>query len=158
MENTKKYKSFEKEGYVLKMDEHMVKIKCDDYVLLHKVISSITSTKAIIQAIANGGYDDFISKVPDSYIDRVLDKSSKVFEYVQLANKEIDLCYNNILEKTDNKKDFMIMVNNNENNFLNPLIRNKYLKNEYNVLQIGSRCVKMYEIEERLEKLKGGTR
>jgi hypothetical protein len=70
------FSSDEKEGWVIRMrDENgkdfRVKIKCTDYVLLHRVISKRISPNAVIEALAYGKYDDFYSKVPDAFKDIV---------------------------------------------------------------------------------------
>lgn len=70
------FSSDEKEGWVIRMrDENgkdfRVKIKCTDYVLLHRVIGKRISPNAVIEALAYGKYDDFYSKVPDAFKDIV---------------------------------------------------------------------------------------
>lgn len=70
------FSSDEKEGWVIRMrdkngKDFRVKIKCTDYVLLHRVISKRISPNAVIEALAYGKYDDFYSKVPDAFKDIV---------------------------------------------------------------------------------------
>ena len=70
--DTKKFKSDEMEGFVINIDGHLVKVKCDDYVQIHKILSNISSINLIIKNIADNSFDDLVSKVPESYKWRVL--------------------------------------------------------------------------------------
>ena len=65
LEDIKTIKSDDMEGFVVNIDGHMIKVKGDDYVQIHKILSKISSVNLIIQCIANGTTDDLYSKVPE---------------------------------------------------------------------------------------------
>jgi hypothetical protein len=96
-----KYKAHEKEGYVLNIDEFMVKVKCDDYVNIHRILSNVSSINLIIEKIANDEFDDMISKIPTAYRDRVMKVANLIFNYIKSIDKEIKKLYNKA-DKTDN--------------------------------------------------------
>ena len=98
MESLDDYKSNEKEGFVLNIDNFMVKIKYNDYVAMHKILSQISSINLIIKAIGDGIFDDFISKIPTSYKQRVLDVANKIFKYMSLIKTDIEKYYNQTIE------------------------------------------------------------
>lgn len=117
LESLKKYKSNEKEGYVLhamSLDyDFFVKIKCDDYVEMHKILSALSSINLIIKNIGDETFDDFFSKIPDTYKSRVLDIAHKVFEYNFKMKFEVtSWCQYLDSYKYDNIKDKMIYITN----------------------------------------------
>lgn len=127
--------SSEAEGFVVNIDGFKVKIKYNDYVYMHKMLSSISSINVIIQNIAEDHFDDMIAKVPFAYRDRVMRVAKIVFDYVKRTNAEIDAAYNEA-PKAD-KKQFMIWVTNNVSREIQGFVRNKYLGKSYNVLKRG---------------------
>lgn len=129
-------KSNEAEGFVLNIDGFKVKIKYNDYVNMHHVLSAMSSINLIIKNIADNTFDDMLSKVPQAYRDRVLKVSNFVFNYIKNTNKEIDEYYNTA-PKID-KKNFMIWVNDNVPINLKGYVRAKYLGNQYNVIKTGT--------------------
>lgn len=125
--------SDEKEGWVMSIDGRKVKIKCDDYIQLHRILDKISSINLIIQSIADDKYDDLISKIPDSYRHRVANVSNIIFDYISSTEAEINKHY---LEAPKNsKKDFMVYVNNNVDKKIQQYVRLKYYEIEYNVLR-----------------------
>lgn len=131
----KEYKSYQKEGWVLNIDYHKVKIKCDDYVHLHRLLDKFSSINVIIENIAESRFDDMISKVPDNYKDRIQRVANKIIDYVNKTNEDVVEYYNKA-PKT-NKKEFMIWVNNNCPKEIQSYVRCKYLDTPFNVLKKG---------------------
>lgn len=129
----KNYKSHEKEGWVLNIDGHKVKIKCDDYVYVHRVLDKVSSVNVVIQSIADNKYDDLISKIPDKYRERVNCIAREIFNYIKSTEKEIVRLYNEA-PKND-RKEFMIWVDENVVKNLRGYVRSKYLNKEYNLLK-----------------------
>lgn len=127
--------SNKKEGWVLNIDGHLVKIKCDDYVSVHRILDRVSSVNVVIEAIANESYDDLISKVPQFYRNRVESISERVFEYTYTLNKLINKYYRQAPKK--DKKEFMIWVSNNAPKQIQSYLRCKYLKQDYNLLKVG---------------------
>lgn len=133
LEKSKELKSNEKEGWVLNIDGHKVKIKCDDYVNIHRMLDRLSSINVIIQSIANNTYDDLISKIPFSYRKRVDNIADVIFNYVIETKKVIEKYYDKA-PKGD-KKEFMVWVEKNVPKEYKKYLREKYLYGEYNVLK-----------------------
>jgi hypothetical protein len=133
LNNISKYKASNKEGWVINIDGHMIKIKCDDYVQLHRILDKISSINLIIQNIANDTYDDLISKVPESYKDRVQNIAKLIFDYIKEANQNINYYYN--LAPKENKKDYMIYIQQKTSKEIQAYLIQKYLGKEYNLLK-----------------------
>lgn len=86
-------RSDEKEGFVLNADGFMVKIKYDDYVQMHGVISKLASVNLVIKAVADGTLDDVLSKVPSAYKARVERIAKVVIDYEQRCQQEVENFY-----------------------------------------------------------------
>lgn len=125
----------EKEGWIINIDNHLIKLKCDDYVNIHRILDRVASVNVVIESIADDYYDDLLSKVPENYRDRVMKISNKIFDYTNTVNHLI-FKYFNQAPKVD-KKEFMIWVNENVPNQVQPYVRNKYLGKPYNLLKQG---------------------
>lgn len=128
-----KYKSSEKEGFVLNIDGYKVKIKCDDYVNIHRVLSAISSINLIIKNIADDTFDDMLSKIPQAYRDRVLKVADVVFKYISNIDKEVNYYISNAPK--ENKRNFMVYVTKNVPKNLQSYVREKYLGREVNYIK-----------------------
>lgn len=128
--------SSEAEGFVMNVDGFKVKIKYNDYVYMHKMLSAISSVNVIIQSIADDNFDDVIAKVPDSYKERVLSIAKCVFDYKTKTEKAIEDAFSQAPK--DDKVTFMIWVNKNVNKKHQSFVRCKYLGNSFNVLKSGN--------------------
>lgn len=144
MKDTKKYKSHEMEGYVLNIDGHFVKVKCDDYVQIHKILSNISSINLIIKHIADNTFDDLISKVPESYSWRVMKVANLVFDYIKTTDNIVNNYFLNAPKNT--RKDFMIWVDQNVPKEFNGYVKNKYLGKEYNYIKSGNKNSPRYKL------------
>jgi hypothetical protein len=155
MDSLDDYKSNEKEGFVLNIDNFMVKIKYNDYVAMHKILSQISSINLIIKAIGDGIFDDFISKIPTSYRQRVLDVAKKIFKYISLINADIEKYYNQTIELEFVEK--MKYIQQNAPKSLQGMIINKVKGNEINVIKRKSgNYIKIKEIENFLLEKENG--
>lgn len=133
MNEIKIYKSNEKEGFVLNIDGYKVKIKCDDYINIHKALSAISSINLIIKNIADDTFDDMISKIPQAYRDRVVKVANIVFSYVSETNKKVREYVDKAPKSTT--KDFMIYVRDNVPKNLQVYCREMYLGHEVNYIK-----------------------
>lgn len=133
LELSKTKKSNEKEGWVLNIDNHLVKFKCDDYVMMHRIIDKVASVNVIIKSIADGNYDDLISKVPDTYKLRIEKIALLIFKYIEINENEIKKYYN--LAPKDDQKTFMIWIDNNCPKKIRGYCKSKFLNKEYNLLK-----------------------
>lgn len=131
-----KYKSYEMEGYVLNIDGHLIKIKCDDYVQIHRILSNISSINLIIKHIADNTFDDLISKVPESYQWRVMKVANLVLAYIKNTDVEVNTYYK--VAPKNNKNEFMIWIDQNVPYEIRGYVRNKYLGKEFNYIKGGN--------------------
>jgi T4 RnlA family RNA ligase len=90
-----KYKSDEKEGWVIRIDKSYYKFKCDDYVNIHGILSYVASCNVIIKAIADDYFDDLLAKVPDIYRDRIYSVANVVYDYLHHETEAIMQYANN---------------------------------------------------------------
>ena len=117
MKTLGQYKSNEKEGYVVRFTDDcgdfFVKIKCDDYVAIHGILSSLQSPNIIIKQIGNGTFDDFISKIPEGHKERVMKIANDVFTYNDNMKYQVS-CWCQTLDsyKFPELKDKMIYITN----------------------------------------------
>lgn len=126
-------KSSEAEGFVANIDGFKVKIKYNDYVHMHKMLSSVGSVNMIIQSIADDCFDDLVAKVPAAYRDRVLSVAKSVFEYKNKTEKAVKEAYEKAPK--EDKKEFMIWVSENAAREIQGLVRCMYLGKPFNVLK-----------------------
>lgn len=133
MEESKTIQAHEKEGWVINVDGELIKIKGEDYVLMHRTLDKIAAPNVIIQSIADGTYDDVITKVPIAYRQKAEKLKNLVATYIINLNEEV-MKYYQLAPKTD-KRSFMIYVNDNVPQELKAYVRNKYLRNQFNYLK-----------------------
>jgi hypothetical protein len=133
LEDCKKYKSHEKEGWVIYIDGHRIKLKCDDYVSLHKMLDYISSVNVIIKNIANDTYDDLLSKVPENYKGRVQSVANQVFDYSKRVTAQVREYFNQA-PKSD-RKEFMIWIEKNVPKELKGYLRLMYDGRSFNVIK-----------------------
>jgi hypothetical protein len=140
MKDLSVYKSSEKEGFVVNIDGYKVKIKCDDYVNIHRVLSAISSINLIIKNIAGDTFDDMLSKIPQSYRDRVLKVADVIFKYIRDTD---NLVRNYVADAPKTTvKDFMIYIAENVPKNLQSYCREIYLGHDVNYIKSHSntRC------------------
>lgn len=123
----------EKEGWVLNIDGHKIKIKTDDYVNMHRLFGLRPSPNIVIEAIANDYYDDFYAKVPEAQKEFVANIKEQVTNYVNKIESRIDFAYDN-LPKGD-KKEVMIHIQTMVDKDIRKYVISKYLGQEYNILK-----------------------
>lgn len=136
LDEMKTLKSYEKEGWVINIDGHMVKVKCDDYVHLHRLLDKFSSVNVIIENVAEDRIDDMLSKIPEGYRDRILKIANTIIEYKNKTTKLVRDYYDKAPK--ENKKEFMIWVDKNCPSEVKGCVKNIYLGREFNVLK--GRC------------------
>lgn len=131
-----KFKSYEKEGWVLSIDGFKVKFKCEDYLNMHKAYTKQSLGKLLIIAVENDTVDDLISTLPKVYKEIALEMLTKITEYVknekaiiydyfekapkesriifiQYVNKEVPKKYRyNVINLFDNKPIYILKLKN----------------------------------------------
>lgn len=143
----------EAEGFVLNIDGFKVKIKYDDFVTNHKLISALSSPKIIIKSISDDTFDDLVSKIPESHAPIVKSLAKDVYAFKE--KRENEICqWTNELQKQNlpSTKDAMIWITNNVPKITQALVRNAYLEKPVNVLKPGNAYIKMDFIEDYLQK------
>ena len=139
-------KSNEAEGFVVNIDDYKVKIKYNDYVNMHRILSEISSVNLVIKNIADGTFDDMISKVPKAYRDRVMQTANVVFKYIHNTELKIKEYFDKAPK--DDKKEFMLWVESNVPNSIKAFVREKYYGREYNLIKNRSgRYLKINEMD-----------
>lgn len=129
-------KSNEAEGFVVNIDGYKIKIKYNDYVYMHKILSKASSPNMVIRAIADGTYDDFKSKIPTAYRQNIENFAYDVFLYKKDIEDQIDYYYKELYSK--DRKTFMIDVNNYVPKLIRSYVIARYLGKKYNVLKNGT--------------------
>lgn len=132
LNKSKTIKAHEKEGWVINIDGERFKVKGDEYVKLHRILDSISSVNVIIEAIADGKYDDLISKVPDAYRDRVENIANRIYEWVDKKERDIETLY--FYRPKGDIKRFMLWTELLDKKY-RPYLKCKYLGEEYNLLK-----------------------
>lgn len=143
------YKNTEKEGWVLFVDGKMYKIKCTDYVQIHRLLS-YNSANAIIRAIADEYYDDIISKIPEAYKGRVQNIANIIFKYIKEENQKID-SYWDMIPKDESQKNKALFIQKNIPKDYQTYMFSKLANYEYNVIKfklnsITPQYIKMQDI------------
>ena len=78
------------EGYVVRFDDgHMIKIKTDEYLRLHKVIDAFESEKNILGMILNDGADDLYPTLEDHKANQLLSFEMTVNNRIQKIATQI---------------------------------------------------------------------
>ena len=104
-----------KEGFVLRFQpgNFRMKIKFEDYVRLHKIMTNI-STTAVWEVLSNGGtMDDLLKDVPDEFYDKIREYENELVgqhdtlmnEYEWIFNK-IRNVYFDVYQKEFNRREF----------------------------------------------------
>ena len=131
IDSCKKLKAEEHEGYVINIfdnnfNSHMVKIKGDDYVAIHSVLSKIISPNTVIRSLADGTYDDLCAKLPVVYKSQCEQTAEQIKEYINIMESSLRRFYRQ--SPTKERKQFAIWVNSNNNT---PKPIRKYLMMRY---------------------------
>lgn len=137
-------KSSEAEGFVINIDGFKVKVKYNDYVHMHRMLSAISSINLIIQSIAEECFDDLIAKVPTAYKDRVFVVAEHVYAYKKKTEKAVEDTY--ALAPKEDKKEFMLWVAEHVQKELQGFVRCKYLGKRFNVLKRSESYLKLKDM------------
>lgn len=133
MEELDSKKSHEAEGFVLNIDGFKVKLKYNDYVGVHYLITKITSPNYIIKHVAEGTLDDLLAKLPQSYRPQVEGLASAVYDYRRRILDDIERHYQ-AAPKSD-RKEFMVWVDQHTSGELAGYLKSKYLGKEFDVIK-----------------------
>lgn len=144
-------KAEEAEGFVINIDGYRLKVKYDNYLLIHKTLNNMASFNTVIKAIEDENVDDLISKMPKAYKEQIIKIIDTVNDYCNKLENKISSYYNNI--KNDDKRNAMIWINNNVPKKYQVYVRNKYLGIKYSYLKTFSGHYKtLNELEELVKE------
>ena len=87
----------------------------------------------IIKNIADGTFDDLVSKVPKCYKYRVDKVAKLVFDYIRNTDKIVKDFYNKAPKNS--RKDFMVYVDTNVPKCYNGYVKAIYLGREFNYIK-----------------------
>lgn len=160
IDDCQKLKGVEKEGYVIRLDNHFVKMKCDDYITIAGILKEASSMNIIIKCFCRDQVDDLLAKIPKEKRDFI---SSKI-SYLRLYNSCME---DKVIEYFDkapksSKKDFMIWVNKEVPKLFRSFVINKYLDKSNHYLgfefknkndDLVENYIKLNEIESRMNIL-----
>lgn len=154
LESRKNFKHTEKEGYVMYLDGTLVKIKCDDYILLHKMMKNNINKNAIIKAIANNTIDDMLASNTEDVKTIIYETIETISEY----EKKMDANVSELFKEAPKEKvEFFKWIKTVPKMYVK-FLTNKFFNKPYSYLvelEAGesSSYIKYAEIERRLEKL-----
>ena len=149
--------SDEAEGFVINIDGYKVKLKYNDYIKIHHMLSKMVSTNTIIKCVEDDSWDDVRCKMPEAYRADADIVANDVKAYIKMMNAKIDKMFKDVVrnyEKSDDeridRKNFAMYVNKHHKKESGYLIA-KYSGNENNFIRNkAGRYLRYHEIKEKL--------
>lgn len=97
------------EGIVLRFASgHMVKVKADQYITLHKVKELFSQEKSIIKVVVEDNVDDLVPLLDDSDLKRIRDFQRAFWFQVDEVAGHLAAMFISARDNYDNRKDFAI--------------------------------------------------
>lgn len=157
MAEMKTLKSSDKEGWVLNVDGHRVKFKCDDYVNLHRIIDKVSSINAIIENVVENRVDDMMSKLPDGYKERVGKMADVIIDWgveTKSVVEYLTASLYTVLGEDCDRKQAMLWIDANVEKRYRGYVKNEFLGKEYNVYKkrggYNKKVADMHGVKEKL--------
>jgi RNA ligase len=123
------------EGFVVRFSNgDRMKVKGDEYVRLHRVMTNL-STTAIWEVLSSGGtMDTLLADVPDEFYSKIKEyENSLRYSYMSIqehAGKLFDSLYESYDGELPNRKKYAEWVTG-QNNFIQPILFRMYDKKDY---------------------------
>lgn len=154
LESRKQFKHTEKEGYVMYLDGILVKIKCDDYILLHKMMRKNISKNVIIKAVATNTIDDMLASNEEDVKQVIYETLEIISEYERKMETNVSELFKTAPKE---KIEFFKWIKTIPKMYVK-FLTNKFFNKSYSYLvelEAGesSQYIKYSEIERRLEIL-----
>lgn len=151
--------SDEAEGFVIDIDGYKVKLKYNDYLSIHRMLTKLVSTNTIIHCIDSGNWDDVRSKMPEAYRPDADLVAEDVKAFIRMANNQIQKAFNNCKKsyqkfenETDDKKSFYMYAAAHYKSIAHYLM-NCYCGKDNNFIRNrAGRYLRYYEIKKYLTK------
>ena len=148
------------EGFVLNIDGHKIKLKCEDYLQLHRLDDKLSSPNVLIQAYAEGTIDDLYANMTPLMKEKNKDVMDTVEKFMYKMRHKIDMNLDEInmmvrfdgTEEENNKK-LHKFINEFVDKDVREYVRMAYLGKEYNILKSrGGKYRKIEEIRKWVDK------
>ena len=148
------------EGFVLNIDGHKIKLKCEDYLQLHRLDDKLSSPNVIIQAYAEGTIDDLYANMTPLMKEKNKDVMDTIEKFMYKMRHKIDMNLDEIntmvrLDGTEeeNNKKLHKFINEFVDKDVREYVRMIYLGKEYNILKSrGGRYRKFGEIRKWVDE------
>ena len=148
------------EGFVLNIDGFKLKLKCKDYLQLHRLDDKLSSPNVIIQAYAEGTIDDLYANMTPLMKEKNKDVIDTIEKFMYKMRHKIDMNLDevNMMVKFDgteeeNNKKLHKFINEFVDKDVREYVRMTYLGKEYNILKSrGGRYIKIEEIRKWVDK------
>ena len=148
------------EGFVLNIDGHKIKLKCEDYLQLHRLDDKLSSPNVIIQAYAEGTIDDLYANMTPLMKEKNKDVMDTIEKFMYKMRHKIDMNLDEINTmvrfdgtKEENNKKLHKFINEFVDKDVREYVRMTYLGKEYNILKSrGGRYIKIEEIRKWVDK------
>lgn len=94
-----------REGDIIRFaDGHMIKIKNDWYVRIHKTLDRVTFDRNIVSLILNEEIDDAVGLLPNATKDRIVDFEKRFSERLHALIEDYDRYYNTVVDSGLDRK------------------------------------------------------
>lgn len=148
------------EGFVLNIDGFKLKLKCEDYLQLHRLDDKLSSPNVLIQAYAEGTIDDLYANMTPLMKKKNKDVMDTIEKFMYKMRHKIDMNLDkvNMMVKFDgteeeNNKKLHKFINEFVEEDVRKYVRMTYLGKEYNILKSpGGRYIKIEEIRKWVNK------
>ena len=148
------------EGFVLNIDGFKLKLKCKDYLQLHRLDDKLSSPNVIIQAYAEGTIDDLYANMTPLMKKKNKDVMDTIEKFMYKMRHKIDMNLDEVnmmvrLDGTEeeNNKKLHKFINEFVDKDVREYVRMTYLGREYNILKSrGGRYIKIEEIRKWVDK------
>ncbi|MGL4453716.1 MAG: T4 RnlA family RNA ligase [Sarcina sp.] len=145
LEEVKNIKGYYKEGWVINIDGHLIKLKGDDYVGLHRILSKLCKHSVVIENICNGTLDDLLSKIPILHRDGLINLAKEIIGYKEIVEKQIEFFYD---KAPVERVEFFRYINTLPKH-LRGFLGNKYNNKPYEILRnYHGKCIKLKSLKE----------
>ena len=148
------------EGFVLNIDGFKLKLKCEDYLQLHRLDDKLSSPNVLIQAYAEGTIDDLYANMTPLMKEKNKDIMDTIEKFMYKMRHKIDMNLDEVnmmvrLDGTEeeNNKKLHKFINEFVDKDVREYVRMTYLGREYNILKSrGGRYIKIEEIRKWVDK------
>ena len=148
------------EGFVLNIDGFKLKLKCKDYLQLHRLDDKLSSPNVLIQAYAEGTIDDLYANMTPLMKEKNKDIMDVIEKFMYKMKHKINMNLDEINTmvrfdgtKEENNKKLHKFINEFVDKDVREYVRMTYLGKEYNILKSrGGKYRKIEEIRKWVDK------